>query len=422
MDEHIDVGKPVESLSDRCLAKIEEKRERVLSGKINSIPLPFKRFRATYPGAERGRYILITANQKIGKSKLSDFMFMYEPFFYYLEHPDELRLKVIYFTLEINKEDKMNEFYCHLLWKLNKLIVSTGNLKSVDKDNPLDINILNLLKSEKYQYYITKFEEIVDFVDNIKHPTGIYSYCKDYALANGHYVYKDGMRKNDETGLWENSKIIDYYQPNDPDEYRMIILDNASNLSQEKGLEIAATINKMSKYNIDLRDKFYYTPILIQHQAQAQESLDNFKAGKLKPSPAGLADCKTTIRDVNIAISIYSPFKHEIQQYEGYDITRFKNNIRFMEIMEDRDNGGGGSVCPLFFEGASSMFAELPLPNDGIGIAKVYSMLDSIRQPKKVAMFLYKNNDELKEKRNNIWAKYVGFSACLAKARRLVRL
>jgi len=129
MDEHIDVEKPVESLSDRCLAKIEEKRERVLSGKINSIPLPFKRFRNTYPGAERGRYILITANQKIGKSKLSDFMFMYEPFFYYLEHPDELRLKVIYFTLEINKEDKMNEFYCHLLWKLNRLIISTGNLK-----------------------------------------------------------------------------------------------------------------------------------------------------------------------------------------------------------------------------------------------------------------------------------------------------
>ena len=155
MDEHFDIEKPIESLSDRCLAKIEEKRERVLSGKINSIPLPFKRFRATYPGAERGRYILITANQKIGKSKLSDFLFMYEPFFYYLEHPNELRLKVIYFTLEINKEDKMNEFYCHLLWKLNRIRLSTGDLKSVDKDNPLDINIINLLKSEKYQYYLT---------------------------------------------------------------------------------------------------------------------------------------------------------------------------------------------------------------------------------------------------------------------------
>lgn len=406
MDEHFDIEKPIESLSDRCLAKIEEKRERVLSGKINSIPLPFKRFRATYPGAERGRYILITANQKIGKSKLSDFLFMYEPFFYYLEHPNELRLKVIYFTLEINKEDKMNEFYCHLLWKLNKIRLSTGDLKSVDKDNPLDINIINLLKSEKYQYYLSEFEKVVDFVDGIKHPTGIYTHCKDYALANGHYVYKDGKRKNEISGQWEDAKVIDYYQPNDPDEYRIIIQDNAANFMSENGLEIAGTINKMSKYNVDLRDKYYFTPVLIQHQMQAQESLDNFKSGKLKPSPAGLADCKTTIRDINIAISIHSPFKHEIQTYEGYDITKFKNNIRFMEVMEDRDNGGGGMVCPLFFDGATSNFIELPLPNDGIGIAKVYSMLDSIRQPKKVAMFLYKN-DELKEKRKNYVKNFV---------------
>lgn len=404
MDEHVNIDKSIESLSDRCLAKIEEKRDRVLSGKINSIPLPFKRFRSTYPGHERGRYILLTGNQKSGKSKLSDYLFVYEPFFYYLEHPDELRLKVIYFTLEINKEDKMNEFYCHLLWRLNKIIKSTGDLKSINKDNPLDINILNLLKSEKYQYYITEFEKIVDFVDNIRHPTGIYSHCKDYALAHGHYIYKDGMRKSEETGIWENAKIIDYYQPDDPDEYRIIIQDNASNLSAEKGMEIAATITRLSKYNIDLRDKFYYTPVLIQHQMQSQESLDNFKAGKLKPSPAGLADCKTTIRDINVAISIFSPFKHEIQQYEGYDITRFRDNIRFMEIMENRDGGGGGTVCPLFFEGASSNFIELPLPNDSIGIAKVYSMLDSIRQPKKVAMFLFKN-DELKEKRKNLWEK-----------------
>lgn len=391
MDESIDVIQ--KSLSDRCIEKIEEKRERVLSGKINSIPLPFKRFRNVYPGAERSRYVLITANQKVGKSKLSDFLFMYEPFFYQLEHPSEFRLKVIYFTLEINKEDKMNEFYCHLLWRLDKIRLSTGELKSVNKDKPLDLKIIELLKSKRYQYYLSEFEKTVDFVDNIKHPTGINAYCKEYALSHGKYVYKNGKKKDEITGEWKDSKVIDYYSPDDPDEYRIIIQDNASNLTLEKGTEIAATINRMSKYNIELRDKFYFTPVLIQHQAQAQESLDNFKSGKLKPSPAGLADCKTTIRDINIAISIYSPFKHEIQQYEGYDITRFKNNIRFMEIMEDRDNGAGGMVCPLFFDGATSFFAELPLPTDKTNINKVYEMLDNIRDVKpKIAMINIENN------------------------------
>ena len=401
-----------ESLSKRCILKIKERRDRVLSGKINSIPLPFKRFRNTYPGAEKGRYVLITANQKVGKSKLSDFIFMYEPFFYYLEHPDELRLKVIYFTLEINKSDKMNEFYCHLLWRLNRIRISTNDLKSVDKDKPLSQEILDLLDSEKYQYYINEFEKIVDFVDNIKHPTGIFSYCKDYALNHGKYVYKNGRHKNELTDEWEDAQVIDYYEPNDPDEYVIIIEDNASNLMSEKGLEIAATITKMSKYNIDLRDKFQFSPVLIQHQAQQQESLDNFKSGKLKPSPSGLADCKTTIRDINIAISIYSPFKHEIQQYEGYDITKFKNNIRFMEIMEDRDNGGGGMICPLFFDGATSFFAELPLPNETDKIKKVYAMLDDIRNTdiKKVVMHFNTNTDKIKKGTSKNYVKNFSIS------------
>ena len=73
--------------------------------------------------------------------------------------------------------------------------------------------------------------------------------------------------------------------------------------------------------------------------------------------------------------------------------------------------GGNGSTSPLYFDGCTNYFRELPLPNDGIGIAKVYSMLDSIRQPKKVAMFLFKN-DELKEKGKNLWAKFVAYLVC----------
>lgn len=90
-------------------------------------------------------------------------------------------------------------------------------------------------------------------------------------------------------------------------------------------------------------------------------------------------------------------------------------NIRFMEIMIARE-GGNNSTAPLFFDGACNFIKELPLPNDGIGIAKVYSMLDSIRQPKKVAMFLFKN-DELKKKRKNLWAKCVAYLVCQVKVK-----
>ena len=41
------------------------RRERLLSGKYNCIPFPFLRFRKMYPGVEKGKFIIITANQKV---------------------------------------------------------------------------------------------------------------------------------------------------------------------------------------------------------------------------------------------------------------------------------------------------------------------------------------------------------------------
>ena len=135
--------------------------------------------------------------------------------------------------------------------------------------------------------------------------------------------------------------------------------------------------------------------------------------GKLKPSVADLGDSKVLARDCDVMLGIFSPFQQELQSYLGYDISKMRDNARFVEVIISR-SGGAGSIVPLAFDGCTNYFRELPLPNDGIGIAKVYSMLDSIRQPKKVAMFLFKN-DELKEKGRDIWRKLLAYSVCQVK-------
>ena len=73
-----------------------------------------------------------------------------------------------------------------------------------------------------------------------------------------------------------------------------------------------------------------------------------------------------------------SDLKYGLQEYEKYDITKFRNHIRFMEIIEDRDYGANGLICPLFFDGAASYFAELPLPNDTTELNKVYAYIDKL--------------------------------------------
>lgn len=377
-----------------------KRRERVISGKYNCIPFPYPRFRQIFPGIEQGKYIIVTANQKIGKSKFVDKMFIYDVIFFVKEHP-ELKVKVIYFTLEMSKEEKYNEFLSHLLYKLDNFIISPTDLRSTDNNHPVDEKILDLLQTERYQEYIELFEQTVIYYEDIKNPTGINKVCREYAETHGHYNYVEYETKDDAGNIVKKKMLdpINPYEQDDPDEYRIIVQDNAANLTPESGLNIKDTINKMSKYNITLRKQLKYIVVLVQHQAQAQEGIENLKLDRMKPSTDGLADCKTTGRDANLVIGLYSPFKYGKRDFEGYDLYKLKNYSRFMEVIEDRDYGANGCICPLFFNGAVSDFEELPLANDSVQMQQVYSYVNTLESKKiNKLYFLFK---KLKNKIKN---------------------
>lgn len=375
----------------QVMGNLRLRRERVLNGLYNCIPFPFPRFRAWVPGIETTKFIVVTANQKVGKSKFCDYLFVYEPLFFILEHP-EMRVKVLYFTLEMSPEEKYNEFLCHLLFRLDGIEISPTELKSTDRDHPVDEKILELLETDKYQRYIKAFEDMVEYIDDQRNPTGINKYCRDYALAHGHLNFRKGKKKDPVTDEIIDADVVDNdnpYTPDDPEERRIIIIDNASNLSLESGLKKMETIDKMSKYGITLRNQLKFIFVMIQHQAQAQEGIENQKLNKLKPSSDGLADCKTTTRDANMVIGLYSPFKYGLREYEGYDITRFRNHIRFMEVIEDRDYGANGQICPLFFNGAVSTFYELPRSDDREALQRVYNYMESRKSKTAKTFFNY---------------------------------
>lgn len=369
-------------MKQSAVERYRARRQRLLDGKFNCIPLPWKRFRRVFPGIEQKRYIVVTANQKVGKSKFVDNLFVYEVLFFTMGHP-EVRVKIFYFSLEMDAASKEDEFNCYLLYRLSNIVISPTELRSTD--HPVDEKILDLLESEEYQKYITAFKNLVTFVETERNPTGINKYCRAYAEEHGHYNYVTVKGKNSVTGEPEDIRILDPDEPwtaDDPEEIKIAILDNASNLQTEQGLNKMQTIEKMSKYFITLRNQMNWVTVLIQHQAQAQEGIENFKLNKIKPSSDGLADCKTTTRDANMVIGLYSPFKYEIENYEHYDIRKFRNYIRFMEIIEDRDYGASGNICPLFFNGASSAFFELPRYDESTKLNEIYAYINELERAK----------------------------------------
>jgi len=163
----------------------------------------------------------------------------------------------------------------------------------------------------------------------------------------------------------------------------MIIIDHISLIDTEsignRQLTLAESmVHLSSNYLIKLRNRFGYIPVVVQQQAAAQESVENKKANKLKPTLDGLGDSKLIGRDANVIIGLFSPFRHELTEYYGYDISKFRDNIRFLEIVGGRE-GGAGTTSPLYFDGAVNYFKELPLPNNLQAMKGVYDFLDKVR-------------------------------------------
>lgn len=72
-------------------------------------------------------------------------------------------------------------------------------------------------------------------------------------------------------------------------------------------------------------------------------------------------------------LGLFSPFRHELPEYYGYNITKFRDHIRFLEVVINREGEGNG-ICPLYFDGKTNTFMELPLPNDP-SIQKFYNTI-----------------------------------------------
>ena len=315
------------------------------------------------------------------KTQIADWLFLYNTIQQVIDNDLNIRLKIFYFTLEMSKEQKMLAAFSNILYIKEGIRIAPKKLRSPKLDDIITEETLAIIV--KYKPYFDKIEEIVEFVDDIRNPTGIYYFVREYAHANGTQHKKLVQFTNNKTGETYQQEIDDWYEPNDPDEYVMVIIDHVSLITPEtkdgrKQSLHASIVDLSSNYLIKLRNKFNYIPVVIQQQASSQESLENAKANRLKPTLDGLGDCKLTQRDADVILGLFSPFRHEMPVYLDYDVKKFRDNIRFLEIVGGRE-GGGGTICPLYFDGAVNYFKELPLPSQHEQMKKVYDFVDEIR-------------------------------------------
>ena len=373
------------TLRERVTKNLHARRQRILDGQLNCIPSPFKRFSNDFIGIEQSCYYTITSFTKGGKSQFMSYTFIYKPLMFCYYTKADIDIKILYFPLEETPERIMQRFISWLLFDFShgRIRVSPRDLRSTTKAVPQEI--LDIINTEEVQDIIRYFEEHIVFPDEACNPTGIYKCCVRYAEEHGSTYYKTGQYK-DEFGVIQERQVFDRYEQDNPNEYRLIVIDTINLIDTERGMTLKQSMDKLSEYCAKyLRNKYHYSPVIIQQQAFDQEGNEAFKLGRVRPSVAGLGDSKYTSRDSNVVLGLFSPFRFAIKDYEGYDISRFRDNIRFLEMIVNRDGESGG-LCPLFFDGAVCYFNELPRPNDKDGLSEVYRYIDStINQTNKTA-------------------------------------
>jgi len=257
----------------------------------------------------------------------------------------------------MSKEDKIKEAVSYKLFKETGKVISSERLGSVFKDYILEDEVEKTI--ETYDSFFQQFESTVTYIDDIRNPYGIYKYVRDYALKNGTIIYKtvniDG----------QDQQLEDYYIPNNPDEYVVILVDHLSLLQPEKGGGLWDAMMKFSSdYCIRLRNRFGYTVVNVQQQsAESDKQVFTLRGDtvveKLKPSTDGMADCKLTVRDADLVIGLFAPNRYGIKTYSNQDLTKLKDNYRELSILLNR-RGAGSQTVDLYFNGAVNYFKELP--------------------------------------------------------------
>ena len=284
-------------LSNKTLGELEERRQRILNGEVNCIPSPFKRFKDDFAGLEQSQYVCITSFTKGGKSQLCSYTFIYQTIMFSYFTKATVDFKIIYFPLEETKERILQRFMSWLLFNFTKgsIRVSPKDLRSTV--NPVDENVLDRLNQFDIQDILQYFEDHVIFPSESPNPTGIYKYCKQYAEEHD-TVHKKIIKIKDELGQPQEKEVFESYEQDNPNEYRLIIIDTINLIDTERGMTLKQSMDKMSEYLAKyLRNRYHYTPIVIQQQAFESEGNEAFKLGRVRPSVAGLGDSKYISRD-----------------------------------------------------------------------------------------------------------------------------
>lgn len=355
---------------ENTLEKIKKNQQKKQSGVNISFPFGISNLDEFHPGFTKSLYVLISSLQKTGKTQFLNYLII--NFVNFVKNQQNLKLKILYFSLEMTETQIITQIMSYRLFDKHRLRYSTRELLSLFKDKFIEDNIIKYIEEDKLWFDF--FQDNVDIITHIKNPFGVYKYVKDYLKKPeiGKYTTNEKYEfYNKNTNTFIKGTKETNYQYNDENLFIFVVVDNYNNFVAENNGTKFESIGKWSnEYAIELRNENKCIIIGIQQQSSETNNIEAHKIKRIEPSAENLKDNKSTVNDVDMFITLFSPYRAQLNNYNNYDIQKLKDFYRLFEIHFDRN--GIPLKTNLFFDGCVNFFTPLPKTDDLVQLDKFY--------------------------------------------------
>ena len=223
------------------------------------------------------------------------------------------------------------------------------------------------LQDEYYEFIVAEREwlrkvmEHLIIYDKILTPKRMYSHLKAYALKNGTEIENS-----------EGTQTV--YYPTVKGQYVLVILDHVWLLRPEQGQDKKQAADLAADYLTTIKNKYGYTPIILQQLNRQAGSMDRRKANMQLPEIQDLKGTGAVAEASDVILAIYNPARQKVAEWEGYNIDTLRDKFRALVVLKNR-YGEPDVAIPVNFFGKVNIFMEIP---EASVVAKDYSKYLSI--------------------------------------------
>ena len=323
------------NITESLYAAIEKGRE----GKSQGYSIGLPKLEEVIDGVTKGTYFLLGGESGTGKSRLALYSFVYRPL---MEHLDDKKFKVTFFSLEMNPDMILCILLSMYLYEKYEIRLSVKQILSIKRNYILDDKNYNIIK--ECRPWLDKVEQIIEIYDKNN---------------NADSIYATLMTSLEKDGVFKETDKRKIYIPNDPELIHVVIVDHLGRIFPTNGRSLKEEMDRTSKYLYSLKNRTGISPVIIQQLNRSIQSMDRRRENMMCPQTSDFKDSNCSIEDAEVVLAIFSPNKAKMSSYRGYDIKTLKSHFSTLTVLKSR-YGESDVEDALFFDGKCNMWSELP--------------------------------------------------------------